>query len=135
MTTPRISYTLLQAHYPECPQGWLGLLADILSLIEMRYAEAGITYTPAHFTLRNVQQKFGWMRVHYDSIINLDDIIDQAANRSASTCEHCGNAAHLWVHADNLHAWCPQHRHAHSQSPSEYRRTRQPRPNGLRKHA
>ena len=124
MAIQRISYSLLQTHYPECPQGWLGLLANILSLIEARYADTGIAFTPAHFTLHNVQQQFGWMRLHYDSVINLDDLVDQAATLSANTCEHCGNAAQLWVYAHNLHAWCAQHRHAHSQSPAEYRHAR-----------
>jgi hypothetical protein len=82
----------------ECDEGWYPLLdklcKKIEQLIDTKYPELKTQENP--FEVMQVKEKFGTLRFYTNfSIDEIDDLITQAEDESARTCEVCSDKGKL----------------------------------------
>jgi hypothetical protein len=90
--------------------GWNRLIDELASQIVQRYAEHGEPLNAETFRIRQVKEKFGELRFYCDSSIHIQDLIQQATQKSMATCQECGAVGQLM---QNDRLWlrtlCEQH--------------------------
>lgn len=86
--------------------GWLSLLDDLACEIEARYRQAGIPIDGQSLIVRDVKEKFGTLRFYAYSKVDIQDLVAQAYERSATTCEVCGKPGSLYSGQHGLMTCC-----------------------------
>ena len=97
----------------ECGSGWIPILLEM---------DKKLTYLDPHYSLSQVKEKFGFLRVYADlSIDYLDnpqyhiiselffDTIALASHKSRNTCEICGSHAQLVSRNGWYRVRCDEH--------------------------
>lgn len=75
----------------DCDAGWDWILADL---------NAKMKYLDFNYKITQVKEKFGTLRFYYQPLIQkqvvldiMDDVVQNAEQLSATTCELCGNSS------------------------------------------
>lgn len=75
----------------DCDAGWDWILADL---------NAKMKYLDFNYKITQVKEKFGTLRFYYEPLIQkkvvldiMDDVVQNAEQLSAFTCEICGNSS------------------------------------------
>jgi len=74
-----------------CDSGWDWILEDL---------NAKLKYLDFNYKINQIKEKFGTLRFYYGPLIQkkvvldiMDDVVQNAEQLSASTCEICGNSS------------------------------------------
>lgn len=90
--------------------GWNGLIDELATQIEIRYAEQKIALSVETFDLRQVKEKFGELRFYCVSAVPIQDLIQNATLKSTSLCQECGSAGRLMQNERRwLRTLCDKH--------------------------
>lgn len=90
--------------------GWNGLIDELATQIEIRYAEQKIALSVETFDLRQVKEKFGELRFYCVSAVPIQDLIQNATLKSTSLCQECGSAGCLMQNERRwLRTLCDKH--------------------------
>jgi hypothetical protein len=82
---------------PECGEGWRDLLGRAFARIR-----AAVQADGGSFTVTQIKEKYGTLRLYWEGSLSseadamVEEAIDLAEARSASTCEICGEAGQLY---------------------------------------
>lgn len=90
--------------------GWNGLIDELATQIEMRYAEQKIALSVETLHLRQVKEKFGELRFYCVSAVPIQDLIQNATLKSTWLCQECGSAGCLMQNERRwLRTLCDKH--------------------------
>jgi hypothetical protein len=95
--------------YPECGDGWRGLLELACARIEAALADGDT------FGALQIKSKYATLRFYWDGALSkkaeteVEEAIDLAEARSACTCEQCGAPGRLFERGDWLMTACGEH--------------------------
>lgn len=72
----------------ECGDGWFKILYDLSKKIQKLIDEKKVSN---YFSVYQIKEKFGFLRYYPNfSTYEIDELIDQAEEKSMVTCEQCG---------------------------------------------
>lgn len=101
--------------------GWLEVMSRLLESIEKRYAEAGLELNEKSFSVRQVKEKFGALRVYVTSSIDVQDLKQLAEEESKRICMACGDKGAMVVTGPGwFHVVCDRHKEPGDMDPGEY---------------
>lgn len=85
----------------ECGQGWFLLLDPIYDFIEWYNSTH-----KEHIEFLQIKEKFGGLRVYTNfSVKDLDELIEEAEDRSFHTCEICGSTENVTTKPNRKGGW------------------------------
>ncbi len=95
---------------PECNSGWEGLLREVFDVVKAHVAD------PASFSLSQIKEKFGGLRIYYglDSASDeaheaIQKAVDAAEEKSYRTCELKGKPGKLINRIGYICVRSPEH--------------------------
>lgn len=102
--------------------GWREVMSRLLASIEKRYKEHGLEISEDRFSVRQVKEKFGALRVYVNCRVDVEDLRQVAESESLKTCMSCGKQGAMVVSGGWFHVVCDQHRERGDLDPGEYLR-------------
>jgi ribosomal protein L37E len=114
---------------PQCSNGWFELIDKLMLDIEKELAALGVPRNEWPQSIQ-IKEKFGTLR-YYTSMPNVDGASDiqstigKAEDKSATTCERCGEPGHTfftgWAHTycTSCEEWYAQLKRSKSESDVE----------------
>lgn len=94
----------------ECGAGWYDLLDDLCTKIEKELKKIKNDKEEYPFQIDQVKEKFGTLRFYVSSATDrIYEFIDEAENKSETTCEVCGEPGKTLCIRRWLTTLCPKH--------------------------
>jgi hypothetical protein len=105
---PKLQNNLMYFGF-DCGEGWYPLIEELCCKIEKVLNNAGIKDIE-EFEVFQVKEKFGSLRFYHNSLNKeIDDLVEEYEEKSATTCEVCGEKGTLF----KSHGWwmtrCEKH--------------------------
>lgn len=85
----------------ECNKGWYPLLDPIYDFVSWYNS-----IHSEHIEFLQIKEKFGGLRVYTNfSVKELDELIEEAEDKSYCTCELCGSTENVTTKPNRPHGW------------------------------